>query len=190
MVGCEEYSWFNALIDTATQLMSATYRFRPSTDAVNIAEDTLKQPSGITISPDRKTMYISNTGANTGVIDPLLIYSQRHINATGKQTVSKYDIVDDGMALVNRRVIYLAQDWAPDGLKVAANGVVVSATGNGVDVLDEFRTLIVRIQADHTVQDFAWAVNKMDGGKLMELWMMGNRGILRAGWALEGQTLK
>lgn len=94
------------------------------------------------------------------------------------------------MALFNRRVIYLAQDWAPDGLKVAANGVVVSATGNGVDVLDEFRTLIVRIQADHTVQDFAWAVNKMDGGKLTELWMMGNRGILRAGWALEGQTLK
>jgi hypothetical protein len=40
------------------------------------------------------------------------------------------------MTIVNRRVIYLAQDWAPDGLKVAANGVVVTATGNGVDVLD------------------------------------------------------
>ena len=91
-------------------------------------------------------MYISDTGVDTGVIDPR--FSSIHgatFNATGKRTVYKYDIVDDGMALVNRRVIYLAQDWAPDGLKDAANGVVVTATGNGVDVLDEFRTLIVRI---------------------------------------------
>jgi len=68
--------------------------------------------------------------------------------------------------------------------------MVVTAAGKGVDVLDEFGTLIVRIQTNYTVQNFAWAANKMNGGKLTELWMMGNGGISRARWALEGQTLK
>lgn len=68
--------------------------------------------------------------------------------------------------------------------------MVVTATGKGVDVLDEFRTLIVRIQTSDTVQDFSWAANNVDGGRLMELWMIGNGGISRARRALEGQTLK
>ena len=86
--------------DNAPQLMSATYRFRPSTGAVNAVEDTLKQPNGIAISPDGKTMYISDTGADTGVID--LRFPSIHsatFNATGKRTVYKYDIVDDSVAL-------------------------------------------------------------------------------------------
>ena len=94
------------------------------------------------------------------------------------------------MTLVNKRAIYPAQGWALDGPKVAANGMVVTAVGKDVDVLDEFGTLIVRIQTNYTVQNFALAANKMDGGKLAELWMMGNGGISRARWALEGQTLK
>ena len=132
-------------------------------------------------------MYISNTGADAGVIGPRFpsIHSAT-FNATGKRTVYKYDIVDDGMALVNKRTIYLAQGWAPDGLKVAANGMVVTATGKGVDVLDEFGTSIVRIQTNYTVQNFAWAANKMEGGRLTELRMMGNGGISRARSALEG----
>ena len=103
-VGREEYSWFNALTDTAPQLMSATYRFRPSTGAVNVVEGTLKQPTSITLSPDGKTMYISDTGADTGIIDPRFpsIHSAT-FNATGKRTVYKYDIVGRGVALVNER---------------------------------------------------------------------------------------
>jgi len=135
-------------------------------------------------------MYISDTGAVSGVIDPR--YPSIHgsaMNATGKRTIYKYDIVDNGMNLANKRAIYLAQDWVPDGLKVAANGMVVTGTGKGVDVLDEFGTLILRIQTNYTVQNFAWVANKMDGGRLTELWMMGNGGISRARWALEGQTL-
>lgn len=104
MVGREEYSCFNALNDTAPQLMSATYRFRPSTSAINVVQGTLKQPYNIVISPDGEAMYISDTGVDTGVIDPR--FSSIHsatFNATGKQTVYKYDIVDHSIALVNKR---------------------------------------------------------------------------------------
>ena len=34
----------------------------------------------------------------------------------------------------------------PDGLKVARNGYIVTATGKGVDVLDEVGTLLVRVR--------------------------------------------
>lgn len=56
------------------------------------------------------------------------------------------------MNIANKRPIYLAQDWIPDGLKCAANGMVLTGAGYGVDVLDEFGTLLVRIQTNYTVQ--------------------------------------
>ncbi len=53
-----QYSWFNALTDTAPQLESATYRFRPSTGMVSVVDDSLEQPNGIAISPCGETVYV------------------------------------------------------------------------------------------------------------------------------------
>lgn len=47
--------------------------------------------------------------------------------------------------------MYLAQDWVPGGLKVAANGYIVTGAGFGVDVLDPIGTLLVRVQTNYTV---------------------------------------
>lgn len=76
-------------------------------------------------------------------------------------------------------------DWAPDGLKVARNGYVLTATGSGVDVLDPLGTLLVRIQTNYTVQNFAWT-----GADLRTLWLMGEGGISKVEWNLQGQELK
>ena len=70
------------------------------------------------------------------------------------------------------------------GLKVAANGYVVTATGPGVDVLDENGVLIVRIQTDFVVQNIAWV-----GADLTEMWMVGQGGLARVRWELAGQDL-
>jgi sugar lactone lactonase YvrE len=178
------------LTDTPPQLIAATYRFCPSTGSVSIVEDTLKEPNGIAISPDGKTMYISDTGAVSGTISPQ--YPSIHgspFNATGARTIYKYDVIDGGRGLGNKRPIYLAQDWVPDGLKVAANGMVVTGAGHGVDVLDEYGTMILRVQTNYTVQNFAWVTDK-DTGNLTELWMMGNGGISRVKWNFAGQELK
>ena len=56
----------------------------------------------------------------------------------------------------------------PDGLKVAANGFIVTATGPGVDILDPYGVLVVRIQTDFVVQNIAWV-----GADLTEMWMVG-----------------
>ena len=74
----------------------------------------------------------------------------------------------NGTYIGNKRLIYLAQDWVPDGLKVAANGYVVTGAGYGVDVLDSVGTLWVRVQTNCTVQNFAWT-----GPDLSTFWLMG-----------------
>jgi hypothetical protein len=48
-----DYSWFNALSDTAPQLPTASYRFSPDTGATFLIDDTLAQPNGIAFSPRR-----------------------------------------------------------------------------------------------------------------------------------------
>lgn len=179
-----EYSWFNKLTDTAPQMESATYRFRPSTGATYLVEDSLVQPNGIALSPSGKTLYISDSGAEAGSIAASAGNQASTFNATGKRTIYAYTLCNRGVSLLNKRPIYLAQDRIPDGLKVAKNGYVVTAAGKGVDVLDKDGTLLVRIQTNYTVQNFAWT-----GKDLKTLWMMGERGISKVEWNLQGQKL-
>lgn len=180
-----DYSWYNKLTDTAPQLGPASYRFTPSTGAVHVVNDDLEQPHGIAISPDAKTIYISDTGAESA---PISNNSSQQIGASfnprGKRAIYAFNVSTDASYLFNKRPVYLSQDWVPDGLKVAANGYIVAGTGRGVDVLDEQGTPIVRVQTNYTVQNFAWA-----GQNLTEFWLMGQGGVSRVRWNLAGQGL-
>ena len=178
-----QYSWFNRLTDTPPQLKTASYRFDPKTGVVQMVDDTIVQPNGIAMDPGCKHIYISDTGAETGSIvagGP----PGSPFNQTGPRAVFKYDLTDGGTHITNKRPIWYAQDWVPDGLKVAANGFVVTATGPGVDVLDPYGVLIVRIQTDFVVQNIAWV-----GADLTEMWLVGQGGLARVRWNLKGQDL-
>ncbi|KAF2150540.1 calcium-dependent phosphotriesterase [Myriangium duriaei CBS 260.36] len=179
-----QYSWFNRLTDTPPQLASASYRFDPATGETVVVDDTLVQPNGIALSPDGRNIYISDTGANTGTIDPNLDIPGSRINQTGPRTVYKFDVVDEGRGLAGRRPLFYAPDGVPDGLKVAANGYVVTATAHGVDVLDPYGSYLLRVQTNFTVQNFAWT-----GADLTEFWMVGQGGVARVRWALKGIDL-
>ena len=85
----------------------------------------------------------------------------------------------------NKRSVYLAQDWVPDGFKVAANGYTVTGARFGVNMLDPIRTLLVKMQTNYTLQNFAWT-----GPDLITLWLMGQGGISQMDWNLKGQELK
>ncbi|KAI4212570.1 MAG: hypothetical protein LQ351_004822 [Letrouitia transgressa] len=179
-----QYSWFNALTDTAPQLPAATYRFRPSTGSIHVVETSLQQPNGIALAPDLCTVYISDTGAQTGSISPFLPSQGSSFNSTGARYVYAFTLSPEATYITSKRAFYLSQDYAPDGLKVAANGYVVTATGQGVDVLDPEGTLLVRVQTNYTVQNFAWT-----GEELSTLWLVGEGGISKVEWALRGQEL-
>jgi sugar lactone lactonase YvrE len=179
-----DYSWFNALTDTAPQLPTASYRFNPDTGATVVVDDEIVQPNGIAFNPDGSTLYISDTGAVSGQIDPKLGSQGTTFNTTGKRIVYAYDVSNNGTKISNKRPFYLAQDWIPDGLKVSQEGLVVTATGHGVDVLDDTGNLLIRIQTNYTVQNFAWT-----GKDLKTFWLMGQGGISKVEWNITGQRL-
>lgn len=62
---------------------------------------------------------------------------------------------------------------------------LVTGAGRGVDVLDADGALLVRIQTNYTVQNFAWT-----GAQLQTLWLMGNHGVSKVEWDLKGQELR
>ncbi|KAL8637450.1 MAG: hypothetical protein Q9226_009121 [Calogaya cf. arnoldii] len=96
-----DYSWFNKLTDTPPQLPTATYRFRPSTGATSIVEDTLLQPNGIALAPNNQTIYISDTGAVSGPISPFLPSLGATFNATRPRTIYAFDLSSDATYLTN-----------------------------------------------------------------------------------------
>jgi len=179
-----DYSWFNALTDTAPQLPAASYRFNPATGATFVIDTTSAQPNGIAFSPDASTLYISDSGAVAASVTPSLGSIGAVFNATNQRYIYAFDVDSTGTKITNKRPIYLAQDWIPDGLKVAANGYIVTGTGNGVDIIDPIGQLILRVQCNYTIQNFAWT-----GQNLSTLWMMGNGGISKVEFNLTGQDL-
>ncbi|KMK61210.1 lactonohydrolase [Aspergillus fumigatus Z5] len=180
-----QYSWFNKLTDTPPQLPSATYRYNPKFGAVFVVDDSLSQPNGIAFNPDYSIVYISDTGAVSGPVDPKFGHPGTPFNATGPRTIYAFDVSKDGTTASNKRPVYLSAGYVPDGLKVAANGYIVTGNGRGVDVLDPHGQLLLTIQTNYTVQNFAWT-----GPKLKTLWLMGSGGISKVEWDLAGQELK
>jgi len=60
---------------------------------------------------------------------------------------------------------------------------VVTATGNGFSVMDEYGDMIARVQTNFTVNNFIWC----DADNWREVWMVGQGGVNRVRWALQGQ---
>jgi sugar lactone lactonase YvrE len=166
------------------QFRSGTFRFRPSTGAVSIVEDTIDVPNGLAFSPDQKILYITDTGAGHAQDDPSIPSGGIQYNSTGHRTVYAFDVAPGGTALLNRRPIYYSQMYFPDGIKVARNGYIAVATGQGVDILNPEGTIQVRVQANYSVINCGWA-----GDDFEELWMVGIDGVSRVRWELKGLQL-
>lgn len=178
-----DFSYYQELTDRAPVLPTATYRFNPSTGALALVDETLVQPNGISISPDGATLYISDTA----VIDVAKAPAGSRFgpyNPTLAHTIYAFDISNNGTRVSNKRSFYLSQTGVPDGLKVSREGYILTATGSGVDVIDEFGQLILRVQTNFTVNNFAFA-----GENLNEMWMVGQGGVGRVRWNIQGQLL-
>lgn len=161
-------------------LHQQTYRFRPSTGAVSVVESTIGIPNGIAMSPDERTVYISDTSVtNFTDADPNVL-PRYTWGATAGKCVYAFDALDSpaGKYLVNKRAVWYPEEFAVDGLHVAGNGYLVGASGFGVDVLSEVGELLVRVQTDFVVNNLQFVES--------DLWLFGQGKIARVGWGLRG----
>lgn len=99
------------------------YRFSPVTGEVQMVADGFVAPNGIEFSPDFKTVYITDTGAQE--------FGQ---NFTRPATIYAYDVTKNGKSLENRRVFAYSDNGFPDGIHVDTKGNVYSSCADGVHV--------------------------------------------------------
>jgi len=183
-------SWYGYAINVTASpvLPTATYRFRPSTGAVSIVENTLQQPNGIGVSPDGRTMYLTDTGiTDFSKPVPPNVLPRYTYNPLGGHAVYAFDVnfAPPGNYLTAKRPIWLTEEFADDGFHVARNGYLIGASGFGVDVLSEYGELLVRIETDYVVNNVQFA-----GPDLKDLWLFGSGGISRVKWNLQGMHVE
>lgn len=176
-------SWYGYAINVTSFPVHApaTWRFRPSTGALSIVENSLGQPNGIGISPDGKTMYLTDTGITNFKNAPKDILPRYTYNPLGGKAVYAFDIntAPPGSYLTNKRPIWLAETFADDGFHVSREGYLLGAAGSSVDILSQYGELVMKIE----LPDFG-AINNIQfaGPERRDLWLFGPSGI----WKVSG----
>ncbi|KAF2850863.1 calcium-dependent phosphotriesterase [Plenodomus tracheiphilus IPT5] len=175
-----DYAWGLNLAAAPNQIQLATYRFRPSTGEVSIVDSTLQHPNGITFSRDGKTLFVTDSGLETSGLPGT--------DNQGPGNFYNYPIRIDGVPIITgKRNIFQSLEGSPDGIKIAANGYLVVASGLslGVDILTSDGSVIARIQTTHPVENIAFA-----GDDLKTLYLVGIGGVSKVEWNLAGPDPK
>ncbi|KAJ2998443.1 hypothetical protein NUW58_g321 [Xylaria curta] len=172
-----DYAYVLGVSESPKQLQLSTWRFRPSTGQIQIMDTSLSYPNGIAFSRDGRTLYVTDSGLESyspiptrGAGDFYNYPINLQFNSTGPRSIFAWDVARKGHdgkhpVITGKRVIFQALEGAPDGLKVAANG-------------------IARIQTSHPVENIQWS-----GRDLKTLWLVGVGGITKVEFNLAGPDL-
>ncbi|KAG3134773.1 hypothetical protein PI126_g18557 [Phytophthora idaei] len=131
------------------KLLRHIYRFEPSTGVVQVLDDGFVQLNGIEFSPDYKTLYVSDTGAQESDLD-----------LSRPATIYAYDIVDN-KRIDNKRLFGFADSGIPDGVHTDTDGNVWAGCGDGVHIWNPEGILVGKIYLGETSNNFAFAPGKV-----------------------------
>lgn len=113
------------------ELPMAVYRMDAKTKSLHaITVGVVTKPNGLTLSPDEKTLYVSDSNSSSNALD-----SQRGIWA--------FDNPSPRGPLENPRLIHLVEGGAPDGMRTTKSGLVIAGVYGGVDVVDPVTGLLL-----------------------------------------------
>ncbi|KAF2656998.1 lactonohydrolase [Lophiostoma macrostomum CBS 122681] len=138
------------------------YRFSPTTGEVRVVADGFVQPNGLEFSPDLKTLYVTDTGAQE--------YAQ---NGTRPATIYAFDVSEDAKSVSGRRTFAYADKGFPDGIHADAEGNVWAGCGDGVHVWSPDGTLLGKVWIGVVSNNFAF----LTGGRVLvfsnsQLWVV------------------
>ncbi|KAF2197740.1 calcium-dependent phosphotriesterase [Delitschia confertaspora ATCC 74209] len=116
-----DYGYFQNFRPTPT-IPKQVYRFSPATGEIQVVATDFDQSNGLEFSPDLKTLYVTDTGAQ-----------HQSKNLTRPATIYAFDVVDK-KRLANRRTFAYVDNGFPDGIHCDTEGNVWAGCGDGVHV--------------------------------------------------------
>jgi gluconolactonase len=150
---------------STAELRPNVYFYDISSTVLRVVEEDLQLPNGIALSPDRKVLYIADSGA---LCQPI----GRPTVASEHRSIYAYDILNG--QLRNRRLVYISDFWVPDGIKVSRAGYIFAAAGIFVDVISPEGILVGKIRFHGLMQNVIFA-----GPRLDALWVVGLGGVYK-----------
>lgn len=146
------------------------YRFEPTTGHLQVVASDFDQPNGIEFSPDLKTLYVSDTGAQ-----------HFSANKTRPATIYAFNISSDHRTLSERRTFAYADNGFPDGVHADMAGNIWAGCGDGVHVWNSAGMLLGKVFIGETSNNFAFGPDLGDGqGHIM--WVFSNSRL----WEVRG----
>lgn len=136
------------------------YRFTPSTGEIRVVADGFVQCNGLEFSPDLKTLYVTDTGAQE---------FQRNLTRPG--TIYAFDVVDE-KKLEGRRTFAYADNGFPDGIHTDTDGNVWAGCGDGVHVWSSEGTLLGKVWVGVESNNFAFLPGAVLVFSNAQLWIV------------------
>ena len=112
------------------ELPANVYRLDPASGALAVVADDFAGPNGLCFSPDERTLYIAETGAQS---------------SPGQTPQIRAYAVDDAGTLSGGRVFHIVSPGAADGFTCDQDGRVWTSAGDGVHCISPEGALLGKI---------------------------------------------
>jgi len=118
------------------------YRLDPRNGVLSAVTDEFDGPNGLCFSPDKRKLYIVETGL-MAVDDPV-------------KNIQVFDVDESGAGIRNGRVFHTIAPGNADGIRADEDGNIWSAAGDGVHCLDPSGALLGKIKIPYTVSNISF----------------------------------
>lgn len=130
------------------QSANRVYRWEARTGELSAQVSSLRMPNGLCFSPDYRTLYVADSGADMG---PEVPFDER-----GRREVHAFSLSGDGRVASSGRMFARVAKGVPDGIRCDDDGYLWVATGLGLACVDSQGRCIGVIEAPETVANLCF----------------------------------